>query len=157
MNCSLLEVPTPVWKALIEDLCKRGFGRRESGAFLLGRMDGDVRRVQAWVPYDELDADALTAGYVRLDTSAFTRLWAICAETGLSVVADVHTHPDGPTQSPSDRANPMISQAGHFALIVPKFARGGVVPRDISVNVYLGGKQWASYFKRDAQKLIRLT
>ena len=157
MNCNPLEVPTPVWKALIEDLCKRGCGKCESGAFLLGKMDGDVRRVQAWVPYDELDADALTAGYVRLDTSAFTRLWAICAETGLTVVADVHTHPGGPIQSRSDRANPMISQAGHFALIVPKFARGRVVPRDVSVNVYLGSKQWASYFKRDAQELIRLT
>ena len=157
MNCNPLEVPTPVWKALIEDLCKRGFGKRESGAFLLGKMDGDIRRVQTWVPYDELDADALTAGYVRLDTSAFTRLWAICAETGLTVVADVHTHPGGPIQSRSDRANPMISQAGHFALIVPKFARGRVVPRDVSVNVYLGSKQWASYFKRDAQELIRLT
>ncbi|GAB4565859.1 MAG: hypothetical protein Tsb007_37610 [Rhizobacter sp.] len=156
MNCNPLEVPTPVWKALIEDLCKRGFGKRESGAFLLGTMDGDVRRVQAWVPYDELDANALTAGYVRLDTSAFTRLWAICAEKGLTVVADVHTHPVGTTQSRSDRANPMISQAGHFALIVPKFARGRVVPHDVSVNVYLGSKQWASYFKRDAQELIRL-
>lgn len=156
MNCSPLEVPTAVWKALIEDLCKRGFGRRESGAFLLGTMEGDVRRVQTWVPYDELDADALTAGYVRLETAAFSRLWAICAEKGLAVVADMHTHPGGPTQSRSDQANPMISQAGHFALVVPRFARGRVVPNDVSVNVYLGNKQWASYFKRDAQELIRL-
>lgn len=157
MNCDQLEVPASMWKALIEDLCKRGSGKRESGAFLLGKKDGDVRRVKTWVPYDELDADALTAGYVRLDTSAFTRLWEICAETGLTVVADVHTHPGGPVQSSSDRANPMISQAGHFALIVPSFARGRVAPCDVSVNVYLGCKQWASHFNRHAQELIRLT
>lgn len=157
MSCKPLEVPAPLWKALIDDLRQRGFGKRESGAFLLGTMDGDVRRVQAWVPYDELDANALSAGYVRLDTSAFTRLWAICAEKYLTVVADVHTHPGSPNQSRSDRANPMISQAGHFALIVPKFACGPVAPRDVSVNVYLGSKQWASFFKRDAQALIRLT
>ncbi len=157
MNCNPLEVPAPMWKALIDDLRQRGFGKRESGAFLLGTMDGDIRRVQAWVPYDVLDANALTAGYVRLDTSAFTRLWAICAEKHLTVVADVHTHPEGPGQSRSDRANPMISQAGHIALIVPKFARGRVAPRDVSVNIYLGSKQWASFFKRDAQVLVRLT
>ena len=81
----------------------------------------------------------------------------MCAEKGLTVVADVHTHPGVPTQSRSDRANPMISQAGHFALIVPRFARGRVEPRDVSVNVYLGSKQWVSYFKREAHELIRLT
>lgn len=157
MSCKPLEVPTPLWKALIDDLRQRGFGKRESGAFLLGTMDGDVRRVQAWVPYDELNANALSAGYVRLNTSAFTRLWAICADTCRTVVADVHTHPGGPHQSRSDRANPMISQAGHFALIVPKFARGHVAPHDVSVNIYLGSKQWASFFTRDAQALIHLT
>lgn len=157
MSCKPLEVPKALWKALVDDLRQRGLGKRESGAFLLGTMDGDIRRVVAWVPYDELDPKALSAGFVRLDTHAFTRLWAICTEKQLTVVADVHTHPGGPHQSPSDRANPMISQAGHFALIVPQFALGTVAPRDISVNVYLGDKQWANFFHRDAQALIRLT
>lgn len=138
------------------DLCRRGGGRRESGAFLLGSMAGGIRRVDFWVPYDELDPGALKAGYVRLGTAAFTRLWATCAEAGKVVVADVHTHPGGPRQSISDRANPMISQAGHFALIVPRYARGRVVPQDLSVNIYLGDKQWESFFELDAQARIQL-
>lgn len=156
MNSSRLEIAAAHWSELMTDLRRRGGGRRESGAFLLGTMNGNVRRVEAWAPYDDLDPNALTAGYVCLDTSAFTRLWATCGQAGKVIVADVHTHPGGPHQSLSDRANPMISQVGHLALIVPKYARGRVTPRDISVNVYLGGKQWASFFKREAHARVTL-
>ncbi|SPA36211.1 conserved hypothetical protein [Cupriavidus taiwanensis] len=156
MNSSLLEIPASLWTELIADLRRRGGGRRESGAFLLGKMNGAVRRVEAWVPYDELDPNALTSSYVRLDTPAFARLWSKCSDLGKIVVADVHTHPRGPCQSNSDRTNPMVSQAGHLALIVPNFACGQVTTRDVSVNVYLGGKQWESFFQRDAQARVRL-
>ena len=50
----------------------------------------------------------------------------------------------------------MVSQVGHLALIVPRYAIGRVKPSDLSVNVYLGSKQWASYFERDAQARIAL-
>lgn len=156
MNSYLLEMPAPLWAQLVAGLRERGCGVRESGAFLLGDIDGGARRVQAWVPYDELDPNALARGYVCLSTATFTKLWAKCSELGLVVVADVHTHPNGPQQSWSDRTNPMISQAGHVALIVPRYAKGRVAPSDISVNVYLGAKRWSSFYGQDAQKRIRL-
>lgn len=156
MNSSQLEISASLWTELIADLRRRGGGARESGAFLLGAVDGAVRRVEAWVPYDELDLNALTYDYVRLDTAAFARLWSKCSELGMVVVADVHTHPGSPRQSNSDRVNPMVSQAGHIALIVPNFARGQVAPRNLSVNVYMGDKRWESFFNRDAQARVRV-
>ena len=156
MSSNLLEIPAPLWAKLIADLRRRGGGTRESGAFLLGTVHGAIRRIEAWVPYDELDSKALAYGYVRLDTSAFARLWSQCSELGMVVVADVHTHPGGPHQSTSDRANPMVAQAGHFALIVPNFARGRVAPHNLSVNIYKGAKRWESFFNRDAQALVRM-
>lgn len=152
----MLEVPTSLWSDLISDLSRRGRGIRESGAFLLGTVEGKTRRVDLWIPYDELDPEALSKGYVRLDTRAFTMLWAKCSELGKVVVADVHTHPKGPQQSLSDMANPMVSQVGHLALIIPRFAQGKIVPSDLSVNVYLGAKRWSSNFGRDAETCIRL-
>jgi len=74
----------------------------------------------------------------------------------MQVVADVHTHPRGPGQSPSDRANPMIGLTGHMALIIPRFAQGNVTPADVSVNVYLGAKRWESHFGQQAVVLIKL-
>ncbi len=151
-----LEFAPGSWSALMADLYRRGGGRRESGAFLLRKMTEAARMVQGWLPYDELDPKSLKYNYVRLESSSFSRLWDICAERKLEVVADVHTHPLGPRQSRSDRANPMISLAGHIALIVPQFARGNVRPKDVSFNVYLGGGNWVSYFQDDAASLIRL-
>lgn len=152
-----LEFRTGVWQALMADLCRRGRAFRESGAFLLGKTNETGKVVHEWLPYDELDPSSLNFEYVRLGTNAFSNLWAECNVRGLQVVADVHTHPRGPRQSRSDRANPMISLAGHVALIVPNFAQGVVQPSDVSVNVYLGDGAWQSYFQRDAAALIKLS
>ena len=145
-----------VWPGLMADLRRRGNGRRESGAFLLGRCLESRKIVEQWVPYEELDPAALNFEYVRLGMSAFSKLWDECASRGLEVVADVHTHPKLPGQSPSDRANPMISVAGHIALIVPWFASGQVRPSDVSVNVYLGAGAWKNHLRQDAAALINL-
>lgn len=156
MNSHLLELKSLLWTGLVADLRVRGSGIRESGAFLLGDVTKGTRRVLAWVPYDELESSALDCGYVRLSTAAFTKLWARCSEMGMVVVGDVHTHPWGPRQSSSDRSNPMISQVGHVALILPRYAQGNVAPGDVSLNVYLGAKQWSNFYGLDAQQRIRL-
>jgi proteasome lid subunit RPN8/RPN11 len=151
-----LEFAPGVWSALLADLQQRGEGWRESGAFLLGQTTDDVGAVQTWLPYDELAPESLNYAYVRLESSAFSRLWAICSELKLEVVADVHTHPKEPRQSPSDRTYPMISLAGHIALIVPRFTQGNVRPRDVSFNIYQGGGKWVSYFRKGAALRINL-
>jgi proteasome lid subunit RPN8/RPN11 len=138
----------------MDDLRRRGGGRRESGAFLLSELNAPNGVVRAWLAYDELAPESLAYNYVRLESAAFSRLWDWCSCRGLSVVADVHTHPLGPRQSPSDRANPMVSIIGHIALIVPRFAQGKPRPRDVSLNVYRGGGKWTSFYRRAAEALL---
>lgn len=151
-----LEFQSAVWNSLILDLRERGGGQRESGAFLLGHVGPSAKAVRAWLPYDEVDPGSLNYDYVRLSTETFSRLWTICAQRDMQVVGDVHTHPFGPAQSFSDRANPMVSIAGHMALIVPGFAMSDVTPADVSVNVYLGAHNWVSHFGSQAAALIKL-
>ena len=57
-------------------------------------------------------------------------------------MADIHVHPGGCGQSDSDRDHPMISRAGHIALILPRFATGRLPRHDIGIYRYLGRKQW---------------
>jgi hypothetical protein len=54
----------------------------------------------------------------------------------------VHTHPGSSQQSESDRAHPMVTRAGHLALIVPSFARQPVRRTEVGLYRYLGGKRW---------------
>ena len=158
MSCNVkpLELPAATWTALMLDLRRRGDGCRETGAFLLGREGATARTVGSWLPYDDLDPEASAYDYIRLRTEAFSALWSFCARTGAEVVGDIHTHPLGPTQSPSDRANPMVAIAGHVAIIVPRFAMGDVTPADVSVNVYRGDRRWSSYFGLAAASMIQM-
>jgi hypothetical protein len=131
------------WRRLLAGLRARGRGVRESGAFLLGTHDAAVRRhIVDFVLYDDLDPHALDTGIVRLDGRHFGKLWDMCEAHGLTMVADVHTHPGGAAQSGSDRAHPIIARAGHLALIVPNFAVAPVVREALGIYRYGGGGQW---------------
>jgi hypothetical protein len=131
-----------VWLRLLIGLRQRGRFVRESGAFLLGKDDDGRRRIVDFAFYDDVDPHALDTGIVRLDGRHFGKLWDTCAATGLTVVADVHTHPGGPAQSGSDQANPIIARAGHIALIVPHFARWPIRRRAVGIYRYIGGGRW---------------
>lgn len=134
-----------LWGRLRRALRQRGRNSsRESGAFLLGRQVGGRRRIIDFVLYDDLDPHCLDSGIVRFDGRYFGELWRLCKARGLSVVADVHVHPGGSGQSTSDRDHPMISRAGHIALILPRFAALPQPRRDIGIYRYLGGKRWAT-------------
>lgn len=139
LSCSWL-----LWQRLARQLRERGRNAtRESGAFLLGRqLDGGPARIVDFVLYDDLDPRSLDTGIIRFDGKYFGKLWAICRERGLTVVADVHVHPAGSGQSPSDRAHPMISQAGHLALILPDFARAPILRERVGIYRYLGDGNW---------------
>jgi proteasome lid subunit RPN8/RPN11 len=133
-----------LWRRLLSALREHGQdGERESGAFLLGRRQGHRARITEFVLYDDLDPGCLDTGIVRFDGRYFGALWDLCKKRGISVVADVHTHPLGSQQSESDRANPMISRSGHLALILPNFATAPVRRVEIGIYRYEGSKRWS--------------
>jgi proteasome lid subunit RPN8/RPN11 len=137
--------PRSLWQAAMAELCRRGAGRRESGAFLLGLRGEEHRRVVQFIFYDDLDPHCLDSGIVMLDGRAYVRLWDICREKSLRVVADAHTHPGRARQSETDQENPMIAQQGHIALLIPNLARHPVRMDQIGVYEYLGNQQWQDY------------
>ena len=140
LSCSWL-----LWRRLCSALRQRGrASTRESGAFLLGRIEPDGRRcITDYVLYDDVDPRCLDTGIVRFDGRHFGTLWAYCKARSLAVVADVHVHPGAADQSDSDRAHPMISQRGHIALILPNFAAPPLRRAQVGLYKYQGAKQWA--------------
>lgn len=154
LSAKPLKFQPGVWDDLMKDLRDRGRGYRESGAFLLSDALSEARVVSVWLPYDELAPESLAYNYIRLESSAFSRLWEWCEARRLKVVADVHTHPTGPKQSLSDREHPMLALAGHIALIVPWFAQRRPKPRNVGYNIYKGNGEWTTYYRWNAAKRI---
>ena len=122
-----------MWSRLLGELDRRGGGSHEAGVFLLGIERKRYLEVRDMVFYDELDPGAYDTGVCVLHGDAFARLWALCRERRLTVVADAHTHGGAAIQSWDDRTNPMVARAGHIAIIVPNLARPPVKHPELGI------------------------
>jgi hypothetical protein len=144
------------WRGLVAELGRRGGGRSESGAFLLGDRDGDPTRVRQVVYLDELDPNCLQ-GSIRFDGRAYSQLSEICERRRRTVLADVHTHPGNWVgQSPTDMENPMVALSGHLALTLPHLAMHPVKPEDAGLHEYRGEDGWRAWTGADAARQIKI-
>ena len=141
---TVVRVPVLLWAKVIFQLKRRGRGKRESGAFLLGPQDSAAGIATAFICYDDLDPDAYLSGAISFHAAGYAALWKHCREKDLQVLADVHTHPGHYiSQSSIDQRNPMIPVKGHTAMIVPNFARTGWWSLSaVGVYEYLGDFKW---------------
>lgn len=130
---------------MLSELRRRGGGVREAGGFLLGRREASgARRITGFIAYDDVDPLALR-GIIVFDGSKMDRVWALCREQGLEVVADLHTHPGGYGQSDIDQANPMLPERGHMAMIIPNFADRDYRPGQIGIYEFEGRGTWRDH------------
>ena len=143
-NFTNLYVNRLLWISLITELKKRGKGKIESGAFLLGKKN--TKTVLEFICFDDLDPTCLT-GMIEFKAAGFNKLWKYCNEKNLAVIADVHTHPKGWTnQSQTDIENPMVCIKGHIALIIPWFAqKKAQLIKGVGVFEYLGSSKWKTH------------
>jgi proteasome lid subunit RPN8/RPN11 len=142
------------WKQILNELDRRGEGQHEAGVFLLGKEKRGRLEVKDAIYYDELDGHAYSTGVCVLHGDSFAKLWAICRERGLTVVADAHTHPLTASQSNADRTNPMVARSGHVAIIVPRYARPPVLQSELGIYEYLGDHAWKNRGGRQAQRFL---
>ncbi|MEL7496554.1 MAG: Mov34/MPN/PAD-1 family protein [Planctomycetota bacterium] len=156
MNNTKLSFTKSLWFGCLNELRARGKLQHESGGFVLGRIKGNRKFATLCVYYDELDPYAYSTGVCILESDAFARLWQICREHKMTVLADIHTHPQGAYQSESDRTNPMIAKTGHLAIIVPRFAEGSIWRHELGLFRYKGGHEWTNLSGWQARKTLKV-
>ncbi len=144
------------WREGAAELNRRTGGHRESGAFLLGLRQGETRQIVSFLYYDDVDPTCFRHGIVEFDGRKLGQVWRVCQDRGLMVVADIHVHPAGYGQSGSDKANPMIAEAGHIALILPNYATGAPAPGAIGIFEYRGNRQWLDH-SRQGRRIFKLS
>lgn len=152
-----LSCSTSCWMQGISELKRRGEGRRESGAFLLGTLSNTRRHIQRFVYFDDLLPNALDAGHIVFERRGYSKLWKLCRELRMQVVADVHTHPKQAFLSSVDCVNPMIPQAGHIAIVLPHFAQDSFdyhSRTNYGIYRYQGCNTWSDHSGADALKFF---
>ena len=80
-NNRQIRVPILLWRRLILDLRRRGGGRGESGAFLLGAPRGPRAVTTTYVCYDDLDPHAYQGGGIAFHAVGCAALWAHCRDS----------------------------------------------------------------------------
>lgn len=151
-----IEIPVGLWIRLAWDLRRRGQGRRESGAFLLGKLAGSRGKVTSFVCYDDIDPGAYDRGAIAFHAQGYAALWQHCRELKVELLADIHTHPGSDVrQSWVDQRNPMIPVVGHTALIMPNFGRARWTSLDgIGIYEYMGNFKWRA---RTCSNRVKIT
>lgn len=149
-----ISCPRQLWKSVLHQLDHRGERCHEAGVFLLGIDTGGRREVKDVVFYDDLDQSAYDTGVCVLDGNAFTKLWLLCRQRGLTVVADAHTHGGAAVQSWADQTNPMIARSGHIAIIVPNMARPPVSHAALGIYEYRGNHEWINRSGKDVRRFF---
>ena len=158
MPLPLLEIERALYARLMADIARSGRGVKEAGAFLLGSIAPETRKATSYIMYDMVALESSRKhAYVAFTSQEMARAWEMCYASGLQVVADIHSHPQGPQQSLSDRANPIVSLPGHVALIAPFFAMRNPQPVDLGVHIFEGAGRWRSMFQAEARNTISLT
>jgi proteasome lid subunit RPN8/RPN11 len=154
-----IRVPVLLWANVIRDLRRRGKGVRESGAFLLGRLDNHLPRVTSYLCYDDVDPDAYQHGAIAFHASGCAALWQHCRERDVQLLIDVHTHPGSDVrQSHIDVRHPTLPIVGHTAMIVPNFAnttRWSL--KEAGVYEYLGGFKWRTHPASAKKRRVKMS
>lgn len=144
----ILSCSVSCWRQGLSELQTRGAGKRESGAFLLGTNLNKRRHIEHFAYFDDLSPGALNAEHIIFEQRGYSKLWKLCRQLGMQVVADVHTHPQKAFLSPVDQANPMIPQPGHIAIVLPNFGQDTFHRYsfiDYGFYHYQGNRQWNDY------------
>lgn len=155
----MIEMPIFLWAMLVFDLRKRGHGRRESGAFLLGQQTGSRTKVRRYICYDDIDSNAYQGGAIAFHAAGYAALWKHCRALKVELLADIHTHPSSDVrQSFIDQRHPMVPMIGHTAIIMPNFGRTSPWSlMGIGVYEYLGNFKWRTHDLHATPPRFKLT
>jgi len=147
-----------LWRRLAAHLCERGRREtRESGAFLLGFQEpGQPAWIVDFILYDDLDPHSLDTGIIRFDGRHFGKLWAICRERRLTVVADVHA--SGRLGAKRVRQGASDGDAGgpyrtHHAALR---ARAPIRCEEIGIYRYLGNQAWQTVTRAQRRVFLHI-
>lgn len=135
----------------------RIFGRRhlECLVLWLGSVEpGRARVVRAFVPEQRSVADEDGLGYFVSGETLFELNRAL-AETGLRLIAQVHSHPSAAYHSAADDRYAIVTADGGFSLVVPNFGRAPAHPTNWAVYRLSQG-EWQELSTQEVQNLFEI-
>jgi hypothetical protein len=150
-----VSVDPNVIDATIKTLQVFGKRRREGLVLWLGNIEpGRARVIRAFVPAQRSVSDENGMGYFVSGKTLFELNRAL-AETGLRLIAQVHSHPQEAYHSAADDRYAIVTADGGFSLVVPNFGRAPADPASWAVYRLSHG-DWQELSKQQVQSLFEI-
>jgi hypothetical protein len=133
------------------------FGRRrlEGLVLWLGNVEpGRARVIRAFVPEQRSVADENGVGYFVSGETLFELNRAL-EETGLRLIAQVHSHPKEAYHSATDDRYAIVTADGSFSLVVPNFGRAPADPTSWAVYRLSQG-DWQELSTQEVQSVFKI-
>jgi hypothetical protein len=150
-----VDVPRGVIDDTLQTMRKFGAKGCEVLILWLGQIDslnGTANVRLAFVPNQKPIKSEDGVGYFIASDTLF-QLNKALSETGLRLIAQVHSHPSEAYHSEADDRYAIVTADGGFSLVVPDF--GNAPPSPTSWAVYrLRGNQWLELNKRQTESVF---
>ena|SRR3569832_1027608 len=138
-----LQVAKKLWVTTWLGLQERSAGQREAACVWLGGRTRETEIATDIVFLDDLPGTVGRRLQHRTSRQAVAILLELARAKGLSIVADIHTHPsDWVDLSDVDREHPIEYRVGLVAIVLPSFALGEPDLARTGVHQYLGNGDW---------------
>jgi hypothetical protein len=134
------------------------FGKRhlEGLVLWLGEVEhGKARVIEAFIPDQHPVSSESGLGYFVSGDTLFELNRAL-AETGLRLIAQVHSHPQEAYHSAADDRYAIVTADGGFSLVVPNFGRAPADPAAWAVYRLSDG-DWLELSSRDVRALFQVS
>jgi proteasome lid subunit RPN8/RPN11 len=135
----------------------QSFGKRyqECLVLWLGNVEpGRARVKNAIVPDQCPIADEQSVGYFVSGETLFELNRAL-SETGLRLIAQVHSHPGKAYHSEADDRYAIVTADGGFSLVVPNFGRAPANPASWAVYRLISG-QWQELSREQVETIFEI-
>lgn len=133
------------------------FGKRhlEGLVLWLGQVgDGEARVLEAFIPVQEPISSESGLGYFVSGETLFELNRAL-AETGLRLIAQVHSHPQEAYHSSADDRYAIVTADGGFSLVVPNFGQAPADPAAWAVYRLTRG-DWLELSSQEVRGLFQV-
>lgn len=150
-----IRIDAEVVSATLEALQSYGADGLEGLVLWLGEIDGDCARIsRALIPEQKAISSESGVGYF-IDGTTLFRLNRALSDTGLRLIAQVHSHPTEAYHSETDDRYAIVTAEGGFSFVVPNFGRAPLDPSFWAVY-RLNSGEWRPLDRKAAASLISL-
>jgi hypothetical protein len=134
------------------------FGKRrlEGLVLWLGQVEpGRAHVIRALVPDQQSVSDEEGIGYF-VEGETLFKLNQVLSETGLRLIAQVHSHPSEAYHSATDDRYAIVTADGGFSLVVPNFGKAPADPSSWAVYRLVGG-DWKELASEEVRNLFEVS